>query len=74
MKERQRYLFIRILEASNADCFMGEFALSRDTFRFSPTDFAELPPRAGDGPRGPRAAARYRGDVAGLGAVPPWQY
>ncbi|MFF2924528.1 cytosylglucuronate decarboxylase [Streptomyces celluloflavus] len=46
MKERQRYLFIRILEACNADCFMCEFALSRDTFRFSPADFAELLPRA----------------------------
>ncbi|MEV0522804.1 cytosylglucuronate decarboxylase [Streptomyces sp. NPDC050439] len=46
MTERQRYLFIRILEACNADCFMCEFALSRDTFRFSPEDFAELLPKA----------------------------
>lgn len=46
MTERQRYLFIRILEACNADCFMCEFALSRDTFRFSLDDFAELLPKA----------------------------
>ncbi|MCS0634812.1 cytosylglucuronate decarboxylase [Streptomyces sp. LP05-1] len=46
MPERQRYLFIRILEACNADCFMCEFALSRDTFRFSREDFAELLPQA----------------------------
>lgn len=46
MTERQRYLFIRILEACNADCFMCEFALSRDTFRFSPEDFADLLPKA----------------------------
>ncbi|MEU8567899.1 cytosylglucuronate decarboxylase [Streptomyces pathocidini] len=43
---RQRYLFIRVLEACNADCFMCEFALSRDTFRFSVEDFGELLPRA----------------------------
>ncbi|RLV04637.1 cytosylglucuronate decarboxylase [Streptomyces griseocarneus] len=46
MRERHRYLFLRILEACNADCFMCEFALSRDTFRFSPEDFAELLPKA----------------------------
>ncbi|MGI5478664.1 cytosylglucuronate decarboxylase [Streptomyces lavendofoliae] len=46
MRERQRYLFIRILEACNADCFMCEFALSRDTFRFSPEDFTDLLPKA----------------------------
>lgn len=46
MTERQRYLFVRILEACNADCFMCEFALSRDTFRFSPEDFADLLPKA----------------------------
>ncbi|MBO1419479.1 cytosylglucuronate decarboxylase [Streptomyces sp. FH025] len=43
---RPRYLFIRILEACNADCFMCDFALSRDTFRFSSGDFAELLPKA----------------------------
>ncbi|WP_431982930.1 cytosylglucuronate decarboxylase [Streptomyces qinglanensis] len=46
MPQRQRYLFVRILEACNADCFMCEFALSRDTFRFSRQDFAELLPEA----------------------------
>ncbi|WP_367039134.1 cytosylglucuronate decarboxylase [Streptomyces sp. Je 1-332] len=46
MTERQRYLFVRLLEACNADCFMCEFALSRDTFRFSLEDFAELLPKA----------------------------
>lgn len=46
MQERHRYLFIRVLEACNADCFMCEFALSRDTYRFSPEDFAELLPEA----------------------------
>ncbi|MGW8953939.1 cytosylglucuronate decarboxylase [Streptomyces sp. NPDC055709] len=46
MSERQRYLFIRILEACNADCFMCEFALSRDTFRFSVEDFRDLMPKA----------------------------
>ncbi|MEU6708981.1 cytosylglucuronate decarboxylase [Streptomyces wuyuanensis] len=46
MSGRQRYLFIRILEACNADCFMCEFALSRDTFRFSLEDFNNLMPRA----------------------------
>ncbi|GAA2654995.1 cytosylglucuronate decarboxylase [Streptomyces lunalinharesii] len=43
---RPRYLFIRILEACNADCFMCEFALSRDTFRFTSADFTELLPKA----------------------------
>ncbi|MEV4433057.1 cytosylglucuronate decarboxylase [Streptomyces sp. NPDC049585] len=46
MRERHRYLFIRILEACNADCFMCEFALSRDTYRFSVEDFEELLPKA----------------------------
>ncbi|MFJ9406173.1 cytosylglucuronate decarboxylase [Streptomyces sp. NPDC101393] len=46
--ERQRYLFIRILEACNADCFMCEYALSRDGFRFSAEDFAQLLPRAAE--------------------------
>ncbi|GAA4803515.1 cytosylglucuronate decarboxylase [Streptomyces ziwulingensis] len=45
---RDRYLFIRILEACNADCFMCEFALSRDSFRFSLDDFDELLPRAAE--------------------------
>jgi cytosylglucuronate decarboxylase len=46
MTPRERYLFIRILEACNADCFMCEFALSRDTYRFTVQDFADLLPRA----------------------------
>ncbi|MEE1822089.1 cytosylglucuronate decarboxylase [Streptomyces sp. BE20] len=48
MRARDRYLFIRILEACNADCFMCEFALSRDTFRFSREDFDDLLPKARD--------------------------
>ncbi|BCK73599.1 hypothetical protein Sgleb_72920 [Streptomyces glebosus] len=47
-RARQRYLFVRILEACNADCFMCEFALSRDTYRFSLDDFDELLPRAAE--------------------------
>ncbi|MBQ0986314.1 radical SAM protein [Streptomyces sp. F63] len=46
MRDRRRYLFVRILEACNADCFMCEFALSRDTYRFTVQDFAELLPEA----------------------------
>lgn len=41
-----RYLFIRILEACNADCFMCEFASSRDAYRFSVDAFAALLPKA----------------------------
>ncbi|MEU8778694.1 cytosylglucuronate decarboxylase [Streptomyces sp. NPDC048606] len=48
MRTRDRYLFIRILEACNADCFMCEFALSRDTYRFSREDFTDLLPKARD--------------------------
>lgn len=43
---RSRYLFIRILEACNADCFMCGYALSRDTYRFSPEEFSQLLPLA----------------------------
>lgn len=43
---RGRYLFIRILEACNADCFMCEYALSRDTYRFSPEELRQLLPLA----------------------------
>ncbi|MGK5640254.1 cytosylglucuronate decarboxylase [Streptomyces sp. URMC 126] len=46
MRQRHRYLFVRILEACNADCFMCEFALSRDAYRFSVEDFEELLPEA----------------------------
>ncbi|MFI6347341.1 cytosylglucuronate decarboxylase [Streptomyces sp. NPDC050560] len=45
---RSRYLFIRVLEACNADCFMCEFALSRDTYRFTVDDFEELLPQAAE--------------------------
>ncbi|MFG2124489.1 cytosylglucuronate decarboxylase [Streptomyces sp. NPDC048710] len=43
---RDRYLFIRILEACNADCFMCEYGLSRDRFRYSVEDFAAILPEA----------------------------
>lgn len=43
---RERYLFIRILEACNADCFMCEYALSRSTYRFGVDEFADMLPRA----------------------------
>ncbi|MFF4750326.1 cytosylglucuronate decarboxylase [Streptomyces sp. NPDC002514] len=43
---RDRYLFIRVLEACNADCFMCEYALSRDSYRFTVAEFRELLPRA----------------------------
>lgn len=39
---RKRYLFIRILEACNADCFMCQYALSRDRFRFDLREFEEI--------------------------------
>src|SRR5262245_20671111 len=50
---RERYLFIRILEACNADCFMCEYALSRNSYRFSVAEFRELLPKA------VRAGVRY---------------
>lgn len=34
-----KYLFVRVLEACNADCFMCGFALSRDSYRTSPQSF-----------------------------------
>ncbi|GAA3733347.1 hypothetical protein GCM10022225_14350 [Plantactinospora mayteni] len=46
MTTRDRYLFIRILEACNADCFMCGFALSRDEYRFSVEEFSALLPAA----------------------------
>jgi cytosylglucuronate decarboxylase len=39
---RPRYLFIRILEACNANCFMCDFALSRDSYRFSIRDLRDV--------------------------------
>lgn len=35
---RPKYLYVRILEACNAGCFMCIYADSRDTFRFEPRD------------------------------------
>jgi cytosylglucuronate decarboxylase len=43
---RDRYMFVRILEACNADCFMCSFALSRDEYRFSPAEFTSILPNA----------------------------
>lgn len=37
-----QYLFIRILEACNADCFMCAFARSRDRFRFEVRDLRSM--------------------------------
>jgi cytosylglucuronate decarboxylase len=41
-----RYLFIRLLEACNADCFMCGYALSQDKYRFTLTEFEDLLPKA----------------------------
>ena len=40
--ERKKYLFVRLLEACNANCFMCDFALSRDPFRLSQAKFEGL--------------------------------
>ncbi len=46
----KKYLFIRILEACNADCFMCVFARSKDQYRFSKSDlFAILDKAKGVG-------------------------
>jgi cytosylglucuronate decarboxylase len=37
-----KYLFVRVLEACNADCFMCGFALSRDSFRLAPPQFVKI--------------------------------
>ncbi|NUR63320.1 MAG: cytosylglucuronate decarboxylase [Catenulispora sp.] len=37
-----KYLFVRVLEACNADCFMCGFALSRDRYRLPPDEFSTL--------------------------------
>lgn len=44
--DRTRYLYVRILEACNAGCFMCGFAHSRDTYRFGPDDLAAVLPEA----------------------------
>ena len=46
MSGRTKYLFIRILSACNADCFMCEFARSRDTYRFQPESLERIMPEA----------------------------
>ncbi len=45
---RDRYLFVRALEACNADCFMCGFALSKDSHRFTVPDMAALAQEAYD--------------------------
>jgi cytosylglucuronate decarboxylase len=45
---RRKYLFVRLLEACDADCFMCGYGLSRDRYRFTPIEFAYLLPRAVD--------------------------
>ena len=42
---KPEYLFIRILEACNANCFMCDFRLSKDQYRFSRKDLEEILPR-----------------------------
>lgn len=39
---REKYLFVRILEACNANCFMCDFALSKDRYRFTPAELSSL--------------------------------
>lgn len=46
MDLRPEYLFIRALETCNANCFMCEFALSKDRYRFPPESMRALLPRA----------------------------
>lgn len=44
----RKYLFVRVLEACNADCFMCGFALSRDRYRMSPAVFSDVIAQAQD--------------------------
>ena len=46
LHRRGRYLFIRIIEACNADCFMCGFARSTDRYRFSEEDFLTVSAKA----------------------------
>ncbi|HEV2124348.1 MAG TPA: radical SAM protein, partial [Chloroflexota bacterium] len=48
MVSRPKYLFIRLLEACNAGCFMCGYANSRDRFRFERAQLDELLPQAAD--------------------------
>lgn len=43
---RVKYLFVRILEACNANCFMCGFARSKDPYRFDVEDLEALLPEA----------------------------
>lgn len=43
---RDRYLYVRVLEACNADCFMCSFALSTNSYRLGVDEFAENLPLA----------------------------
>jgi cytosylglucuronate decarboxylase len=45
---RPEYLFIRILETCNADCFMCEFALSKDKYRFPESSLRAMLPAASE--------------------------
>jgi len=45
---RARYLFVRVQEACNADCFFCEFALSKDPYRFPLGEMQRLAAEARD--------------------------
>lgn len=45
MSKQGKYLFIRILEACNADCFMCDFAKSKDPYRFGVAELVGMLPR-----------------------------
>lgn len=48
MSKDEKYLFIRILEACNAECFMCDFAGSNDRFRFDIDHLREMLPKVYD--------------------------
>lgn len=45
---RDKYLFVRVLEACNAGCFMCGYANSRDSYRLSCEEFARILDEASD--------------------------
>lgn len=45
MDSTGKYLFIRLLEACNANCFMCDFAKSKDDYRFSADDLVSMLPK-----------------------------
>src|SRR5689334_9876632 len=45
---KPEYLFIRILEACNVDCFMCEYRLSKDRYRFTLEDLQTILPKIRD--------------------------